>query len=82
MKTTKAIVIVEQDAEDVMVYALNPIDDPEFKLKEMWQSDLNTEIKESTRTVNTDKSFCKDGYAEIWYATGTTPIKYFVTDIR
>lgn len=82
MKTNKVIVVVEQDAEEVMVHDINPNIDPVQQLKELWQADLNTEIKESARTVDSNRSFCDDEYGEIWYATGTSPIKYFLTDVK
>jgi hypothetical protein len=76
-----AVVVVEQDAEDVHVYSSASEEEACSVMRALWKCDMATETIESSRRVDFTKSHCVESYAELWYVLGETPIKYFVQDM-
>lgn len=76
-----AVIIVEQDAEDVTVHLYDEEDVACKEMHDTWKRDVATEVIESSRKVDFAKSHCLESYAELWYVMGGTPIKYFVEEV-
>ena len=81
MESKWAVIVVEQDAEDVTAHVCESESDAIDMMHGIWKRDMATEVVESSRKVDFTKSHCLESYAELWYVVGGTPIKYFVQEI-
>jgi len=76
-----SVIIIEQETEEIKVHSASTEKEAYAKLREIWEHDIATEVNESSRQVDFNKSFCDDNYAELWYNAGDSAIKYFANEI-